>query len=238
MADFLFSFKKGSRSIRRVLESDNPPIEQSHLTHMQTFFDLTNIQPVENITVKNAIGLWGKHFLPNRLREFLFKFFNNSLGLNVRTIHFGGRTRHCSFCTDPRIRPTWLPANALLADETFSHLFYECPITRDIHEQIENLCFSNCEERFCLIENRKKKWFGLVEATEMCEFLRLFFLTIQYNIWQYKLRKARPDAECILGETFYIMNSAIHLNINLFYEKNSLNIPIFRHWDRLQAPRW
>jgi hypothetical protein len=70
--------------------------------------------------------MWNKTGLNNRVRTFIFKFYNNLLGLNTRLSHFViDQSRNCAFCTctaDP------------VPDETFLHLFFDCPVTRKWHD--------------------------------------------------------------------------------------------------------
>ena len=55
------------------------------------FFDLISLPILDKQEVENVSAFWSITALPNKFREFLFKFFNNRLGLNARTVHFGGK---------------------------------------------------------------------------------------------------------------------------------------------------
>ncbi len=73
-----------------------------------------------------AVRLWCGSGFSNRYRTFAFKFFNNILGIKVRTSHFGvNATRYCFFCTKEQNFNT---------DESFLHLFFECPTVHRWHE--------------------------------------------------------------------------------------------------------
>jgi hypothetical protein len=54
-----------------------------------------------------------------KVRDFIYKFRNNILGINTRVSHFANNvSRRCTFCA--------LANERNIVDETFSHLFYEC----------------------------------------------------------------------------------------------------------------
>ena len=55
--------------------------------------------PADELFLKNMLGFWGSFFLSNKHREFSFKFYNKTLGLNTRLSHFvANNTRSCTFC--------------------------------------------------------------------------------------------------------------------------------------------
>jgi len=87
-----------------------------------TFFRLTNSNFASDSELSYRAALWNTQAFSNRQRTFLFKFFNNFLGLNTRISHFVENTsRSCTFCVlSGRVRPP---------DETFFHLFLSCPTT-------------------------------------------------------------------------------------------------------------
>ena len=99
IAEFLNSFKKGSRFCRNILvkrdKKTNLIVNQESV---RTFFELISEPVCDCSLIENTLALWSIPALPNSFREFLFKFFNNKLGLNLRTAHFGGDTRFCTFC--------------------------------------------------------------------------------------------------------------------------------------------
>ncbi len=65
----------------------------------------------------SVISLWNSQGLTNRSKVFLFKFFNNILGINTRLSHFvPNHSRGCTFCSLNGILP--------VPDETFMHIFF------------------------------------------------------------------------------------------------------------------
>ena len=98
IGSFFVSYKKGFKLCRRVLGRVDPAKALSKLQSLKTFFFLIDEQTPEYKTAFSFLPLWNSSGLPNRLREFLFKFFNNQLGLNTRISHFVGGSRGCTFC--------------------------------------------------------------------------------------------------------------------------------------------
>ena len=128
MTEFFASFKKGSKSCRNILAKPvKAKTDPCKFTSIITFFQLIGIEIPTRATVSNFVGIWNLSFIPNKLRDFIFKFYNNKLGLNTRTSHFGGDTRACTFCSLLKRDDT---------DETFAHLFYDCPAVELLHSSI------------------------------------------------------------------------------------------------------
>ena len=99
LIEFMGSFKKGSRYCRNIFSKNQvAKINTCSQESVTTFFNLIGEQVLDTATVENVLPLWCLSALPNSFCEFLFKFFNNRLGLNQRTAHFGGVTRSCTFC--------------------------------------------------------------------------------------------------------------------------------------------
>ena len=96
IGNFLRSFKRGSSHCRKILQKNsNRNVCPAESESVITFFDLLSVPVPEVLDLENVLKLWCTTALPSNFREFLFKFYNNRLGLNVRTCHFGGDTRYC-----------------------------------------------------------------------------------------------------------------------------------------------
>ena len=164
MSEFFASFKKGSKSCRNILAKPvKVKADPCKLTNIITFFQLIGIEIPPRTTVSNFVGIWNLSFIPNKLRDFIFKFYNNKLGLNTRTSHFGGDTRACTFCFLLKRDDT---------DETFAHLFYDCPAVEQIHSSIDRNLFNFILET---TSDKKARWFGCNFMETENLFLRLFF---------------------------------------------------------------
>jgi hypothetical protein len=65
-----------------------------------------------------VISIWNGQGITNRVKVFLFKFFNNILGINTRLSHFvPNQMRGCTFCSINGTNP--------VPDETFAHIFFD-----------------------------------------------------------------------------------------------------------------
>ena len=224
---FFASYKKGSKFCRKILGTIDPVKTVSKLQVLTTFFALINEPAPEYKNVFSFLPLWNTNGLPNRMRDFLFKFLNNQLGLNTRTSHFGGESRSCTFCVllkkqDP-------------PEESFSHLFFHCEVVKNLHTTFENTAF--------LLHHGEKKiskasWFGVEKLDKENKFRRLLFLTVQFLLWEAKLQKKLPEANYFLGETIFLLENALRTDGQLRLDKINVNCVISRHWDTLRELRW
>ena len=116
--DFFGSFKKGSKSCRKFLVKElGKKNDVKKFPNVLTFHTLIRLEIPDANTIGNFLSLWNLTFIPNNLRDFIFKFYNNRT--RTRTSHFGGNTRNCTFCTI---------LGTHTHDESFIHLFFECEV--------------------------------------------------------------------------------------------------------------
>ena len=95
------------------------------MSQVKTFLRLTETNELEIIRIKSMLVAWNNFFLQGAIRTFLFKFYNNTLGINSRVAKFVPETDpSCTFCSNLNLRPS--------PKESFSHLFYFCPTTSSI----------------------------------------------------------------------------------------------------------
>jgi len=220
VGNFLNSFNKGSKSIRRVL--GNNVFVARDQTVYRTFLRLTNISQIEDSEIEFFYSTWYMNTLPNRFREFLFKFINNSLPLNTRLSHFViDISRNCTFCTLKNRR----------ADETFGHLFFECETVRSLHTQFEGKFL----EIFPNINSQARNvWFtGSTNGIKNL-FLKISVLTFQFCIWEYKLKKKIPVFNSIITEFFHLFNQCFKVSREIQYDRPLLNFPLSRDWSTLR----
>ena len=179
------------------------------------------LTPPENSVLKHLYSLWNMSSFFNSFREFLLKFFNNQLGLNSRTIHFGGTDRCCTFCR----------LSNRTVDETFVHLFFECPTTRNVQDEIENTLLEPSNDD---IYSKKCRWFGFTKDNNFNIFRSVFYLHVQFLLWQFKLKKTLPDPDFIVGESIYALDLACKLNFKIMHDRNNFFCPLTRYWDILK----
>jgi hypothetical protein len=83
---------------------------------VKSFHRLIGLNPSREYVGK-IIGIWNKSYLPNKIRDFAFKFYNNQLSINTRLSHYvRNRSRSCCFCS--------ISGDADPGDESFLHLFF------------------------------------------------------------------------------------------------------------------
>ena len=133
------------------------------------------------------------------LREFGFKFYNNTLGLNKRLARFvQGAGAGCTFCRTFN--------NGPVPDETFIYLFFDCPSVNSILNWLENTFFPDIA--FNNRDNRLKFWFfGILPLRN--ENFSILNLTISqtflFCIWRCKLQQKNTcKGSCRNGSFLYL----------------------------------
>jgi hypothetical protein len=164
------------------------------------------------------------------MREFIFKFYRNILGLNTRVHHFNANTpRTCTFCVISRERNP--------ADETFSHLFFECKHTANLRTtfNVRYLLELNLDNER---KNKSFYFFGIDPNTEKNDNLFLASVSKQFMFffWRSKLKKNLPLLNGLLNELFYNLETIRRLN-SKFREHMVLNLSICRLWNAVVSSR-
>ena len=193
LEDFMSTFKKGSKKFRRILSFDTKPYNIENLTQAATYARITDTTKPNRNRVLSMYSTWSIHCLPNRLRTFILKYYNNILGLANRIAHFVPNTdTSCTFCLLSQVRP--------VPEESFSHVFFDCPHSSRIVE----LFFA----RYITIEfNREQYFTGLVEPDNE-RINRPFAIcmdVLRYYIWQCKLNKKLPTFSAVCAETEFMI---------------------------------
>jgi len=181
---FFGSYKKGSRKVRKVMIQHRAnKIEMIRNASVITFH-LNNGLAIENeITTRNLVSDWAVHFYSNGMREFAFKFLNNTLPLKIRQFHYiQGLTRGCTFC---EIK-TFMPA----PDETARHLFFDCPTVTYWRNKIITDYLGRAGPRL----TEPEFWLGrLTNELDKNDYLRYIKWIYLYTIWGYRTRKKIPS---------------------------------------------
>jgi hypothetical protein len=231
--------RKGSRAIRNALDKSKHDVEitkLSRLRQVNTFFNLIGVPvPVPDM-LKKIYGSWGWYFLPNKTRDFAFKFFNNMLGLNTRLAHFVEQRRACDLCGGRRGGgPVPVPV-AQQPEETFLHLFFTCTVTNNFRNQFLNVLM----DTLVILNDADKKlfWFcGLIPDRKK-DFLGLHTLTIFINeyIWACKLKKTSLSLHSLMLDLDTAMRTAMMANRKMLLRCQKIDLPIFRRWCRWEEP--
>jgi hypothetical protein len=100
MKTYFDSFTKGSQGYRKVIgRIYNNAVDIQKIPTWTTFKLLTGLPELEGPPLKSILGFWNFSGQSNTMREFIFKYFNNQLGLNTRVSHFvANHSRNCTFC--------------------------------------------------------------------------------------------------------------------------------------------
>ena len=161
-----------------------------------------------------------EHLQPtDRLKVFLFKFHNNILGTGSRVSHFNPTADvACNFCTEAKLLPPPI--------ETFSHIFYDCPIVNKILQRIFSVFFTVPIDR----EQYFNGNFNILESIN--QSTTIFLSCIRYNVWQIRLLKAKISYATIEHESLdliYMLMSCNSKIKNMMLSNTILNIG--RHGD-------
>jgi hypothetical protein len=153
---------------------------------VKKYLEITGAGFPGETSYEKLIALWNCSGLPNRVRTFLFRFFNNTLGINTRLSHFvPGQNRGCTFCQ--------LNNAGAIPDETFLHLFLNCPVVKSWHDRFLSLYLPvnylrNDGERVNLF------FIGRVHEPNIDNyFVMLCIFIFQYVIWDARLKKKTPS---------------------------------------------
>ena len=230
--NFLTRFRKGSRPIRNILSGKkNSSIKVADIRNIKTLTELINATPTGDKEIKKILSFWGLSFLPMNLREFSFKFFNNSLGLNQRIAHFvGGQGQGCTFCT--------IVNNGPILPESFIHFFFDCETTSRIREWFQQTFIP--EIVFTSRNAELKFWFyGIIP--NQGENSNCFILTLVqcffYSLWRFKLQKRCPVRSSFQLEIFYTLEKIV-LASNLIREHMTfVDLYLCRNWDTIRHRR-
>jgi hypothetical protein len=132
---FLKSFDRGSRPYRKILQlTEIARWKIENLNTFKTFIKVCGLEKPSKKTIQLNWGEWNRNYFQNRCREFLYKFRNNILGLNLRVSKFvQGVDAECSLCS---VSSNQRPIQA----ESFVHVFFDCPVSDKYRAEIERNC--------------------------------------------------------------------------------------------------
>jgi hypothetical protein len=135
--------------------------------------------------------------------------------------------RYCQFCHLDRV------ANP--PDESFLHLFLDCPTVRAWHADFLSLHFNNLNPVYA---DLTKFWFlGILPNQQSISFAVLSaVLVFQYCIWEGKLRKRKPAFRTLNLLFEELFNSSFKKNKIFLDSAAPLNYAIFRPVRGLYGP--
>jgi hypothetical protein len=208
------------KKLRKLLTARRQkPFNSGEQPTTRTFLNLTGLAYPNLKNYGICTSLWNRNGLSNHFKTFLFRFYNNILGLNTRLSHFVPNTsRKCTFCE--------ITSGQQSVDESFIHIFFDCQHVRRWHTDFVRKYlpdFNNLD-----IPSQKKMWFfGILPNADEVEFFpAISLLCFQFCIWEAKLGKKIPSfhtleisfskqIECLLRLNKDARESATKLNISL-----------------------
>jgi hypothetical protein len=219
--DFV-SLKNPGKKIRNTLVKKRRKVfKLEDQTVVKKFLEITGASFPGEVSYEKLLTLWNCNGLPNKVRTFLFRFFNNTLGINTRLSHFvPGHQRGCTFCHVNNAE--------IIQDETFSHIFLTCPVVKNWQNSFLSLYFPvnyirNDRERINLF------FLGRVHEPNVDNyFVMLCIFIFQYAIWDARLKKKIPSF-CSLNLVFKELSLAL-LRTNSLVRKAraKTNFTLFR----------
>jgi hypothetical protein len=196
MRQFIVGFKKGSRNFRKVIACTENSLNMAECRAVQAYLRTVNVATVSSRRASNIMSNWNKTFLPSTVRVFIFKFYNNMLGLNSRVAHFNpGINASCTFCEDRK----FLPA----PKETMEHLFFYCPVVADLIQGFCTKFLRNPELEHDMYFTSEINVFEVKNNS-----LNLVLDIFRYVLWQYKLKKKYPTSLEFWSEFEYQLSVA------------------------------
>jgi hypothetical protein len=226
MLELISRFKKGSKPFCKILDKyDETLMSGRQNRRVNTFFNLINIQKPDKLFIEHLLKEWSMNYYPTPLRDFIFKFRFNILGLNTRVAHFNHNVnRACMFCAalpDPEpVRPPVLP------DESFVHLFFDCPVINRVLMTFNIEFLNNLD-----VQNLNKFVFTGILPNMLTpnRFLMIIASTINYYTWQCKLQKKSPSIEGLKNDLFYGVENILHSNRQIRLDMIN-DLPLCRSW--------
>jgi exonuclease III len=224
--------KKGSRPYRELLTRAKLPKKCTNINIFKKFCVLTEVTLDPDPAMGGFNSWWNFFGVGNKIREFLFKFCNNLLGVNCRVAHFNRNiSEGCTFCSINKRFP--------VPRETFSHVFFHCPESESVLSGFENKYLLDLA--LDSVEKRKLFWFfGSIDPGLKIQ-KKFFLLTagiIQYYIWDCKLRKCKQSLASCLNFYFYHMDTVRKVSSNLRAEMNDINLDLCRYWHGERPRGW
>jgi len=203
--EFFGKIKRGSKNFRKVLEfvaEKDVKINQSRA--LKTYSKITESQFTTELRAKNTIKQWNVFSFPNRLKVFVFKYYTNILGTGNRIQHFVRDAEpSCIFC----VKNLLLPAPI----ETFTHVFFDCPIVNKIVGQFFN--------KYITVPLDRTKFFTgeFSDKERENNGISIVLDCFRYTIWQMRLLKNRLSFFTVELEINELLGTLTSTNKKLKY---------------------
>ncbi len=215
---------KGSKRYRLILENS---VKTSFVLAQQrtvkSYYRIITMRIEREDKIMQKIGFWNQPAFPNPLREFIFKFFSNQLATNTRVSHFGENVqRACSLCNSHGIQNP--------SEETFLHIFLECPITTVVRKKFQSEFFPEID--FTQIDLEKRFWFLCEQTDQRLENLHIETSKwiFKYLLWEGKLKKHLKSWYSLKIDFFFMMENIITTSEKIKMSRSNNNLHLCRNW--------
>jgi hypothetical protein len=181
------------------------------------------MQTADNAILRSCWGEWNNSSYTNRCREFLFKFRNNILGLNVRVNKFvPNHEAECSLCKVGK------EPNPIYA-ETFKHIFLECRYSGKYRSFIISKLFPELDDANDY--NLKKFWLlGLLPNMQQYNsFISGIVNIVNFGIWNLKLRKELPAESIFFQDTIFSVYKLLLASSKIKEARANINYWVCRY---------
>jgi len=176
------SSKKGSKTFRKVFTHRQcNSIPHNMVKYAET---TESIIGIEKSMILNRT--WGFNFLDNGTRTFIFKLYNNTLGVNARVSKFiRGHSDMCTFCR--------LNQNEEDNKESVLHFFFDC-------EYVEQVVINILRNYLQVNEHgtiSRGTYFGMFRFEEEGKNLMLLLIStwIRKYLWDCRMKGVLPNSE-------------------------------------------
>jgi hypothetical protein len=193
-----------------------------------SFLSIVEIRLDDYSFVSKQISLWNTYGISHSLGSFIFKFYNNILGINARLFHFvPGVSKNCTLCSLKNI-PNPEP-------EKFLNMFFSCPTvtqwnTAFLAKYFPELYFpTDRDKKIFLFLGRVPEPFGANI------FIAMTILIFKFCVWEAKLKKklhSFPTLDNLFQDKIF---SLIGMNKKIRKIAAKTNLSLCRHF--LQHPR-
>ena len=223
---FVKKSEKGSKKFRKIVtEGGLKDKKVEELPAVVSFYNLVQMVRPDVKLINQLHCMWSCNFFSIRIREFAFKFFNNSLGLNTRISNFVENIdRSCSLCIAGSVSPP--------CEESFRHLFFYCSVTSAIQNAFLQRYFIGLSERLVNEDDKKKLWFEFRDKDDLSYNLLLSttICIFQSTIWEFKLKRKAPSFTSFMNEFTVKLDATIASSgvLTILKNENINNYYIFR----------
>jgi len=220
--DFL-SLKNPGKKIRATLvKKKRKTFKLEDQTGVKKYLEITGGTFPGESPLEKILTLWNCLGLSNRIRTFLFRFFNNTLGINTRLSHFvPGHSRGCTFCRINNVE--------LIPDETFKHIFMDCPTVRAWHTHFLDYYFP---ANYLRDDQDRTEFFFLGRVHEPYQdnhFIILCIFIFQYTIWEARIKKRIPSFNSLRFSFKELCYLLLRSNSLARKSKTKINYAMFRN---------